>query len=92
MEQQTFIEEKETSSGFDVNRFFSKLARNYYWFILTILLFGSAAFLFLRYTQPHYEVSTYILIKQPNDAISSLGGSPFAAPGTVSPFMRNGCP
>ena len=84
MEQQTFIEEKETSSGFDVNRFFSKLARNYYWFILTILLFGSAAFLFLRYTQPHYEVSTYILIKQPNDAISSLGGSPFAAPGTVS--------
>ena len=75
--EETFVEEKGTGSSFDFKRFLSKLVSNYYWFLLTIVLFGTAAYLYLRYTQPLYEVSTWILIKQPND-ITTIGGSAFS--------------
>ena len=82
MEQQTFIEEKQTSPAFDINRYFSKLANNYYWFLLTLAVFGTTAYLYLRYTPPLYEVSTFILVKSPNDAINTtLGGSAFTPGG-----------
>jgi len=82
MEQQTFIEEKQTTSPFDINRYFSKLISNYYWFLLTLAIFGTSAYMYLRYTQPLYEVSTFILVKGPNDAMNTtLGGSAFAAGG-----------
>jgi len=88
MEQQTFTEEKETSSGFDINRYFSKLISNFYWFLITLAIFGTAAYLYLRYTPPLYEVSTFILVKGPNDASSTtLAGSAFASGG---PAMAGG--
>lgn len=78
MDQQTFTEEKESPSSFDIKRFFSKLISNYYWFLLTLTIFGTSAYLYLRYTQPLYEVSTFILVNAPNDAMNStLGGSTF---------------
>jgi capsular exopolysaccharide synthesis family protein len=78
MMEQHLNEEKQTSSPFDIQRFFSKLIGNYYWFICTIAIFGTLAFFYLRYTQPLYEVSTFILVKGPNDAMNStLGGSTF---------------
>ena len=74
-------EERQTPSPFDIQRFFSKIVSNYYWFIITIALFGTLAFFYLRYTQPLYEVSTFILVKGPNDMNSTLGGSTFAGAG-----------
>lgn len=80
MEQITMpVEEKKPAPSFDISRFFSKLLSNYYWFILTIAVAGTSAYLYLRYTQPLYEVSTFILVSRPNDAMAStLGGSTFA--------------
>jgi capsular exopolysaccharide synthesis family protein len=80
------VEEKQTSSSFDISRFFSKLLSNYYWFILTVAIAGTSAYLYLRYTQPLYEVSTFILVSRPNDAMAStLGGSTFAGGGAPMP-------
>ena len=76
------VEENRTGSSFDISRFFSKLLSNYYWFILTIAIAGTSAYLYLRYTQPLYEVSTFLLVSRPNDAMAStLGGSTFAGGG-----------
>src|SRR5215210_2303730 len=75
---QNIIEERQTNPGFDIQRYFSKLMGNYYWFILTGLIFGVSAYVYLRYTKPLYEVSTFILVKSPNDAVNTtLGGSAF---------------
>jgi capsular exopolysaccharide synthesis family protein len=83
------IEERQTESSFDIKRYFSKLVSNYYWFILTVAVFGTVAFFYLRYTQPLYEVSTFILVKGPNDAMNStLGGSTFT--GTAAPMGGSG--
>ncbi|MGZ5135438.1 MAG: Wzz/FepE/Etk N-terminal domain-containing protein, partial [Flavitalea sp.] len=77
--EQHLNEERQTSPPFDIKRYFSKLVSNYYWFLLTLAICGTTAFLYLRYTQPLYEVSTFILVKSPNDAMNStLGGSTFA--------------
>lgn len=75
--EQTFNEEKETSASFDFGRFLSKILQNYYWFIITLAIALTLAWLYLRYTQPLYKVSTYILIHQPENPGSSIGGSPF---------------
>ncbi|MBC7830328.1 MAG: polysaccharide biosynthesis tyrosine autokinase [Chitinophagaceae bacterium] len=85
--EQTIIEEKQAGSGgFDIKRYFSKLINNYYWFILTLAISGTSAYMYLRYTQPLYEVSTFILVKSPNDAVNTtLGGSAFTGGGTQSP-------
>jgi capsular exopolysaccharide synthesis family protein len=82
-------EEKQTGSTFDIQRYFAKLISNYYWFILTVALCGTLAFFYLRYTQPLYEVSTFILVNAPNDAMNStLGGSTFTGgAGMVSGTM-----
>src|SRR5688572_18938807 len=93
MEQITMpVEEKKPAPSFDISRFFSKLLSNYYWFILTIAIAGTSAYLYLRYTQPLYEVSTFLLVSRPNDAMAStLGGSTFAGggapPQAVGPML-----
>lgn len=76
--EQTFNEEKEGGSSFDMGRFFSTLLKNYYWFLITLAIFITIAYLYLRYTQPLYKVATYILIQQPENGSNSLGSSPFA--------------
>jgi capsular exopolysaccharide synthesis family protein len=86
MEQISLEENKTSGPSFDINRFFSKLLSNYYWFILTVAVFGTAAFFYLRYTQPLYELSTYVLVKGPNDAVNTtLGGSTFNGSGGANP-------
>lgn len=79
--ERSYLEEKEEGSSFDIKRFLTKLLKNYPWFILLIGLFAGGAFFYLRYTQPLYQVATYIQIQQPNDAAQMLGGSPFAQTG-----------
>jgi tyrosine-protein kinase Etk/Wzc len=75
-------EEEEESKGIDIKRLLLKLRKNFLWFVMTLAFFMSAAYLVLRYTVPLYQVSTYIVIKQPSDNIALLGGSPFAAAGS----------
>ncbi|MET0298688.1 MAG: Wzz/FepE/Etk N-terminal domain-containing protein, partial [Flavitalea sp.] len=76
--EQSFIDEQESGGGFDIKNYFSKLGKNFYWFIIALAIFGTGAVLFLRYTQPLYKLSTYVLIKKPTEAKNLIGGTPFA--------------
>ncbi|RYY18287.1 MAG: polysaccharide biosynthesis tyrosine autokinase, partial [Chitinophagaceae bacterium] len=80
--EQSFIDEKESGGGFDIKTYFSKLGKNFYWFIIALLVFGVGAVLYLRYTQPLYKLSTYVLIKKPTEAKNLIGGTPFGAAGS----------
>ncbi len=77
MEQVTF--EEESSKGFDIKRFFSKLAKNWYWFVITMGLFAGMAYTYLLFTPTTYNVSAYVLIKHPAEASNMLGGSAFGS-------------
>jgi tyrosine-protein kinase Etk/Wzc len=79
--EQVAEEEKETGGSFDIKTYFQKLAKNYRWFLLTVVLFLAGAYAYLRYTVPLYQVITYMMLKQPTDALNMLGGSPFASGG-----------
>ncbi|WP_121356686.1 GumC family protein [Flavisolibacter nicotianae] len=76
------LEEEEESKGFDIKRYFVKLGKNSIWLIMSVGLLLGLAYLYLRYTMPLYQVSTYIQLKEPSDNIAMIGGSPFASPGT----------
>ena len=76
--EQTVTEEKEAPSSFDMGRFITILAKNFYWFLITLALFITLAYLYLRYTQPLYKVSTYILIHVPDSGPSAMVASPFS--------------
>lgn len=65
---------------------FSKLIKNWYWFILSVIVFLSISYFYLRYTPPIYISSAKILIKSDKgstpgeDAIAkALGGSNLGA-------------
>ena len=55
--------EAEESSGFDYRKLWSLVVLNWYWIILSTVLFVTAAFIYLRYQAPVYQTSTKILIK-----------------------------
>lgn len=74
-------EEQESSSSFDAKRLFSKLLKNYRWFLLTIVVMGAAAYLYVRYTIPLYQGAAFIQVQPPEDGTTLLGGSPFSNTG-----------
>lgn len=55
--------EAEESSGFDFRKLWSLVVLNWYWIILSTVLFVAAAFIYLRYQAPVYEAFTKVLIK-----------------------------
>ena len=57
----TYSEDK--AGSFNLRSFFLKYLRNWYWFVLCIGLALGAAYWYLRYTTPIYQVSAVLLIK-----------------------------
>lgn len=55
--------EAEESSGFDFRKLWSIVILNWYWIIFSTLLCVAAAYVYLRYQAPVYQVSTKIIIK-----------------------------
>lgn len=51
-------------SGFDIRGQILKYLKSWYWFVISVAIFGTLAFLYIRYTIPQYSVSTSILISQ----------------------------
>ena len=88
---QSFLEEKEEQPGFDFKRYFFKLTKNYYWLILSLLVFLAAAFLYMRYTTPLYKVSTMMLINgvQPQADPMAILTSGSMTTGGGAPQVRN---
>jgi len=76
--EQKYYEEPEESKGFDAKRLFSKLAKGYYWLILSAGVCLTVAFVYIRYTTPLYQVATYIQVQSPGEVTTNiLGGSAF---------------
>ena len=62
--QEKQISQEET---IDIKALILKYAQYWYYFVLSILFFGSIAFLNNRYTVPEYSVSTTLLIRDDNN-------------------------
>ncbi|WP_205509186.1 GumC family protein [Longitalea arenae] len=82
-----YYDEPEESKGFDAKRLFSKLAKSYYWLILSAGVCLAVAFVYIRYTTPLYQASTYIQVQSPSEVTSNiLGGSAFSqGPAAAAP-------
>jgi capsular exopolysaccharide synthesis family protein len=62
---------KEDEEGFDLRNFLLKYLRYWYWFALSITLCCTAAYFYLQYTTPIYEVKAVLLIKDEEKGMSS---------------------
>ena len=83
--EQKYFEEPEESKGFDAKRLFSKLAKSWYWLILSAAVCGAGAWLYIRYTVPLYQVSTFIQVQSPSEVTTNiLGGSAFGGQGQAA--------
>ena len=76
------VQEEET---IDLRKLFFRLLRNWYWFLLCLMIAGGLAFLYNRYSEPVYEQTTRILINKGNSQTS-----PFSQGGGVSSNVFSG--
>ncbi|MBP2831998.1 polysaccharide biosynthesis tyrosine autokinase [Aquimarina sp. U1-2] len=53
-----------TTSSFNFRDLIIRYLKKWYWFVLSILLFGVLAYLHIRYSVPQYNVSSTVLISQ----------------------------
>lgn len=60
----------QKSSFFSFANLFAMLVLNWHWFLLSLIAFVAGAWLYLRYTEPTYQMSARILIKQENSSKS----------------------
>src|SRR5690554_3856341 len=60
------------NTGFDIEILKLVIKRNWYWCALIFALFGTSAFLYLRYTKPIYESRTLIQINSENQGADVL--------------------
>ena len=56
----------KTNSWFSFSNLFAVLVLNWQWFVLSLIIFVCGAFIYLRYTEPVYQVSARMLIKDEN--------------------------
>jgi tyrosine-protein kinase Etk/Wzc len=54
----------------DLRKWLGKLLINWYWFLLSVVILGSSAYFVTRFTEPSYNVSATLLIK---DETKSMG-------------------
>lgn len=75
------FEDQETKKDFDILSEIFKYLQFWYWFVLTIFVFSTVAYFYLRYTPNTYQTSSKIKIldnstssfKMPSDGISLFG-------------------
>ena len=66
-ELEDLIEESEhKSSFFSFANLFAVLVLNWHWFLLSLVVFVAGAWLYMKYTEPIYQMSARVLIKQDN--------------------------
>ncbi|MFA5219455.1 MAG: GNVR domain-containing protein, partial [Bacteroidales bacterium] len=59
---ETLLPQHPDDDSIDLRRWFGKILANWYWFAISVFLFGSAAYILTRYTERTYEVSAKMLI------------------------------
>lgn len=82
--EQSYVDERESSSSFDVKRFLNKVGKNYGWCLAAVVICMAAAYTWLRVTVPLYQVAAFIQVQPPNEAANILGGSPFSSTGNAN--------
>ena len=68
---------QEEASSFDFRTIFTLLILNWQWFLVSLIIFISGAYLYLRYQPAVYEVSAKMLIK--DESNNRRGGSQMLA-------------
>ena len=69
MEETTKLEQgkeqdvREGLSSFDFATLYRTIVLNWYWFVLSLIIFGSLGAIYLRYTTPMYQSTAKLLIK-----------------------------
>ena len=81
MEETTKLEldkeqEKEgVTSFFDFAALYRTIILNWYWFVLSLIIFGGIGAIYLRYTTPLYQSTAKLLIKDDDSGSSRRGSS-----------------
>ena len=81
MEETTKLEldkeqEKEgVTSFFDFAALYRTIILNWYWFVLSLIIFGGIGAIYLRYTTPLYQSTAKFLIKDDDNGSSRRGSS-----------------
>ena len=57
------LDDEQQQSAFSIQNLFAMLILNWQWFLLSLIIFISAALIYLRYATPTYQTSAKILIK-----------------------------
>lgn len=70
------IREEETS--FDFKTILTMFLLNWQWFVLSVIIFLSGAFLYLRYKSPVFQASVKMLIKDDNNSTRSSSRQMFS--------------
>ena len=55
---------RPAKSNFNLREQIERYTKYWYWFVISVLIFGTLAFLYIRYTIPQYNVSSTVLISQ----------------------------
>ena len=63
LEQGKELEVNEGNSSFDFATLYRTIVLNWYWFVLSLIIFGSLGAIYLRYTTPMYQSTAKLLIK-----------------------------
>ena len=56
----------------DLRLLFSNIRRNWHYFLISLLVFGTAGLLYIRFTLPVFEANTSVLIKDSKNKSSNI--------------------
>ncbi|WP_162051953.1 GumC family protein [Pontibacter pamirensis] len=77
MSESEFDLSENESEPINIKSILSKYLRYWYLFVLSIILFLTAAYIYVRYTTPLYDISSTLLVKDnkqgPNVALDDMG-------------------
>ena len=68
LEQGKEQEVHEENSSFDFVALYRTVVLNWYWFVLSFIIFGSLGAIYLRYTTPMYQSTAKLLIKDESNS------------------------
>ena len=68
LEQGKELEVNESNSSFDFATLYRTIVLNWYWFVLSSIIFGSLGAIYLRYATPMYQSTAKLLIKDESNS------------------------
>lgn len=68
LEQGKELEVNESNPSFDFATLYRTIVLNWYWFVLSLIIFGSLGAIYLRYATPMYQSTAKLLIKDESNS------------------------